>query len=315
VLQPGETVTAGVERIARHGVQEASMLLAVAGGASDEAVHEARKHLRRVRGLLRLLAGQMPAEQWRTEQARYRAAARALAGSRDAAVLVATLDGLAGRPDGPVDPDAVHGLRDLLVARHRAAREQLPAQGAVARDLLAGSSAAPWTGASDLLAEATGTPLAVAEPPGGVRIGLVASARRARRAFTTARAAPTAVALHTWRKRSKDLRPQIEVLAPARPDVLEPLAGALHDLTDLLGEHHDLAVLDAVAAGAPRACMAVSDLAALRAAIAVRSREHALAALALGSRLHAERPGAFADRILGYVDAWQRHATTGQGPR
>src|ERR687888_223363 len=57
------------------------------------------------------------------------------------------------------------------------------------------------------------------------------------------RAEPADAAVHEWRKRSKDLWYHLRLLRDGRREVLAPAADRAHELSDLLGDHHDLAVL------------------------------------------------------------------------
>jgi CHAD domain-containing protein len=54
---------------------------------------------------------------------------------------------------------------------------------------------------------------------------------------------PTDTLLHVWRKRAKYLRHQVEALNVLDPAHLLKLEVELEQLTDLLGDDHDLAVL------------------------------------------------------------------------
>ena len=49
--------------------------------------------------------------------------------------------------------------------------------------------------------------------------------------------------MHEFRKRAKDLWYLLRLLAGAWPGLLDPSAEQLHELTEMLGDHHDLAVL------------------------------------------------------------------------
>src|ERR1700690_3624886 len=91
-----ETVREGFARCAREQLDHAI------GELSDhltkdpvEAVHSARKALKKERSLLRLVRGSMPAPQRRRENRALRDAARALSATRDAAAMIDTLDQLA----------------------------------------------------------------------------------------------------------------------------------------------------------------------------------------------------------------------------
>ncbi len=75
-----------------------------------------------------------------------------------------------------------------------------------------------------------------------------------------------------------------------------------HELTELLGDHHDLAVLAEDLGGRPE----LGDRAPFEAAIERRQEQLLDAALELGARLYAEKPKAFAKRIERYWRAWRR---------
>ena len=73
--------------------------------------------------------------------------------------------------------------------------------------------------------------------------GLRRTYRDGRSAAKKARKKHDTEALHEWRKRVKDLWHQCQVLTPLWPKRMKAMADAAHDLSDLLGEDHDLAVL------------------------------------------------------------------------
>jgi hypothetical protein len=74
-----------------------------------------------------------------------------------------------------------------------------------------------------------------------------------------------------------------------------------HELTDLLGDHHDLAVLavDLESRELP------GDRVAVIGTIAHRQQELLQSALELGARLFAEKPKAFEKRLKAYWSAWR----------
>lgn len=81
--------------------------------------------------------------------------------------------------------------------------------------------------------------------------GLQRTYRRGRRAEHRARHEPSAERLHELRKRSEDLRYAAGLLRPLAPKRFKALDRAAHELSDLLGEDHDLAVLLEHAEGLP----------------------------------------------------------------
>ena len=49
--------------------------------------------------------------------------------------------------------------------------------------------------------------------------------------------------MHEWRKRTKDAGYHVRLLRDAAPSILEPLEDRFHDLSDALGDAHDLVVI------------------------------------------------------------------------
>ena len=75
--------------------------------------------------------------------------------------------------------------------------------------------------------------------------GLERTYRRGRRAFKAALEEPSAEALHEWRKRVKDLWYEHTLLRELWPPVMSATGDEAHELSDRLGDDHDLVVLAA----------------------------------------------------------------------
>jgi hypothetical protein len=86
--------------------------------------------------------------------------------------------------------------------------------------------------------------------------------------------------------------------------VLEPIAEEVHEFTELLGDHHDLAVLAADLDGREEIGSAHKNV--FHELIATEQRALLGAALALGERIYAEKPNAFGRRLRSYWRAWRR---------
>ena len=93
------------------------------GGPDEDAVHETRKALKRLRALVRLLEPELGAQAFARENAALRDAGRRLAGARDAEVMVGTLDALIAAPP------AQAGAPPRRAAAARAARRRARARG------------------------------------------------------------------------------------------------------------------------------------------------------------------------------------------
>lgn len=134
-----------------------------------------------------------------------------------------------------------------------------------------------------------------------VEAGLQRSYRRGHRAMKRTRSDPLAENVHEWRKRIKDLWYQLRILRNAWPPVISETAEQAHELADLLGDHHDLAVL----ADDLTTREIASDRNAARDLIDRRQSELLECAFAVGERLFAEKPKAFESRFEAYWLAWR----------
>jgi CHAD domain-containing protein len=287
-LQPDERADDGVRRIAHGQIALAREQLA-GDGDVGEAVHEARKAFKRVRALARVARDELGDDVYRRENARYRATGRVLSGVRDAAVLVETLDALVARYRDELPRRAFAGLRATLDEGARAAHDALASdRGPIERVL----------GALDVADERVdGGPLDGGDvavlAPGFARIY-----RRGRRALRRAERDADSEHLHELRKRAKDLWHATQVLRAAAPKKLKRLGRSAHELSDLLGDDHDLAVL-LDAAHRHRRSLAGGERALLTALATRRRGELRRAALDLGRRVYKRKPRRVAGLIRG----------------
>jgi CHAD domain-containing protein len=258
-LVADETAAHGFRRIALGQLDLAIELLRGESQAPPErAVHETRKALKRLRALMRLLEGEIGAKRAARERAVLREAAGRLAGARDAEVMVSTLDALERR-----HPHELGGRRGVVELREHLRRER---RAATAQTLGDASSATREQVAEELCAlRARVTRWKLRDRPagrlGGPGLEHIYRAGRTGRARAARRKAGRR-ALHKWRKHVKDLRYALEVLdvhdpsdTGANPDTdagggtgasarIAKLARRADELGELLGEEHDLMVLD-----------------------------------------------------------------------
>jgi CHAD domain-containing protein len=293
-LRGGETSDEGVRRVA-HGRVEAALgqLRREAKVDVATAVHDARKDLKKLRSLQRLVRADLGKQRYRAENGRYRDAARLLSSPRDAEVKLETLAGL--REAFPDELPAMDGLRRVLEDE----RERLA--GDAGDPELAGRLEQAAAAIAAGGAEVDAWELAAADFE-LLRAGIERSYRRGRNAFRALGDDPSDEAVHELRKRVKDLWYHLRLLRDVWPATMKGAANAAHELSDLLGEHNDLAVL---AADARARAPDDPDLPALVALAERRQRELLDAALPLGERLYAEKPKRYADRLASYWYAWR----------
>ena len=256
----------------------------------EEAVHTARKDLKKLRSLLRLVRPGLDDEVYARTNDDLRVAGRALGGIRDADVLLETLEELLEREDELTPAGGVGRLReDLLDQRARAHHGSGPNRAAAeASELIEGAA----SGIPDW-------PDAVAD---AVVPGLERAYRRGRNRMREAEDDPTTERLHEWRKRAKDHWYHLRLVRDAWPEPLKARADEVHSLTDLIGDDHDVALLVAeIETRLPED----SERAELLAAASRRRGELQGAAFDLGARVYAEKPKALRRRMEALLEAWQ----------
>lgn len=295
-LTGDETVPDGVRRIAHELTSEAIGLLDAPGDDIEEVVHEVRKNCKKLRGLVRLVRPGMK-DTYTTANATFRDAARHLASIRDAHALLDTFDDVMASEYGWALTQQLVGVRRGLLARAEAASAAV-SEGderiAAARELLQEGHEAidRWP---------------VPDDPDAMAAGLAKTYGRGRKRLRDTLSHPTDETLHQWRKRVKYTWYHVRLLQDAAPSVLEPLADRMHDLSDVLGDDHDLAVLSAQILAEPdefggdlEVAHAVGLMGSVREDLQQR-------AVRLGVRMYVEPPDAFAGRMVGYWTAWHDH--------
>jgi CHAD domain-containing protein len=246
-----------------------------------DAIHSARKAIKKERTLLRLMRGSLARGDRRHENAALRQAARRLSGARDAEVMIQTLDGLADRYVGQVPHHEFAALRERLQDGASGGADAAAAAQAATELRASRERIAAW--------KLDRGGWAAVEP------GLRHSYERGITAFALARADPSDERLHDWRKRVKDLWYDLRLLEEVCGPSVRGQAKDAHALADLLGDDHDLAVLRDRLVGIAGGVAA--DVDAVLALLDHRRSQLQAQATALGERVYAERPKAFARRL------------------
>ena len=291
-----EPLPAAIHRISIGLLDEAIRDLAGDGEQDfDAAVHAARKAMKRLRAILRLVRDDLGQRTYRSENVVVRDTARTIGAARDAKVLLGTLEALRERSGDLLAAATFSDTEKWLVARYEQARSEVTS-GVLTRAVLNLATARSRFRAfplSDLLSDDF-TSIA----PGIHRVY-----RRGRRGYGRSLTDPTVEDLHDWRKRAKYLWFQMEALQPLRPRSIGALAHELEELGEVLGQDHDLALLaDAVLRDAD-ACPDDRERALLIALIDLERTQLQERASRIGAGIYAERPGAFVDRIGAYWES------------
>jgi CHAD domain-containing protein len=274
-LKSKESLPEGLARAARGRIDHAiDELRGKTDSTAEQAVHEARKDLKKLRALLRLARGELGESSFARENTWFRDAGRELAAARDSDVMLDTLKAL------DIPAELGWDLRKAIEA-HRARNGDGGRRAAVA-------------GAVAMLREARGRvddwPLE-RDSFDVLGDGLERTYRRGRRAFRAARTEPSVEALHQWRKRVKDLWYHHNLLRSLWLPVMQAVGEEAHQLANRLGDDHDLALLASWVREHAQAEPEFFE------AVQRRRSELQDQAMALGERLYADKPRPYVRRL------------------
>jgi CHAD domain-containing protein len=286
-LGEGEDIAKGVRRMALGRADDALDRLDAARREDfAKGVHEARKDLKKLRSLLRLVRDELGQGRFRQESHRFRDAGRTLAGARDAEVKLQTLAALEERFPEKLPQDAVEPLREALEAERPGAASVANIQ---ALERAAGLIREGRKGIASWRLEGADMEL--------VEAGLRRSYRRGRKLLHAVEADPSDHNVHEWRKRVKDLWYGLRIIGLIGSDEVGGRADLAHDVSDLIGDHHDLAVLAEDIAVRRDGLGGEKARAALIARIRKRQDELVEEATDAGRRLYEKKPKKFLRQV------------------
>lgn len=278
-FDPGDPVPAQFRRIATDQI-EAAMAAIDAGENPEETVHDVRQRCKKLRGLLQLIRPRFKG--WRRENKAIRDLAAVLSATRDNTVLAETLAGLLG------EKSSRHPVM-VALSKH------IKAQGSGADYT---SAIAECRGGMDQLHARAKDWSVKGDDFASLSEGFSDTYTRMKKAMKTARDTPTDENFHAWRKQAKYHLYQLSLLRRSAPDIVKGQSDIAKELADLLGKHHDLAVLTDVLKGEAFSTIAKTPTVIDEAGRRQDAQE--VEAFALGLQLVAERPRAITRRYKTY---------------
>ncbi|HEU0250193.1 MAG TPA: CHAD domain-containing protein [Solirubrobacteraceae bacterium] len=252
------------------------------GNDRAHLVHEARKTIKRMRAMARLLRHETGEREFTQANTSLREAGKRLAGARDAEVRIATLRDLRRRHQDELSDEPVQRLLDRMEQDRASAQGPNPELAVLAdiaemrRDLLR------WN-----LLEHDDEALSV---------GLQAIYRDGRRHYKRVKRSRERdpERMHDWRKRVKSLYYALDMLGGKRASATAKLTRRADRLGDVLGEEHDLWMFASFLEDEPMLDRHTREQ--LLTLIERRRKRLRKRALKLGSHLYAHNPGRFAER-------------------
>ncbi len=297
-----ESFADGLGRIAAEQARRAQVHLRPDNDVHT-GVHEARKSLKRLRALLVLYRADIGDEAYRQLDHGFRDIARGLSGTREIQGMLNCLQQLETRFGRRGRGRLLLALRGQLEQR----REQISARGP-AQALSDGEIAKVLAGACRRIAE---TPF-THDDFEVIRPGLEKTYRAARRWQVRAYGDGSGESFHEWRKALQRHWRHMQLLTPAWPHELRTRAQLLRDITEKIGQDHDLTVLDQYLEASGRDLGTAAQVRSARALCRQRQEELRAAVRCDGERLFAEGAAAFSKRVSRY---WQMACAAGEVPK
>ncbi|TWT88819.1 CHAD domain protein [Pseudobythopirellula maris] len=293
-IQQAESPADALRRIASEQFDKAITEIDSARLEPEEKVHQTRKRLKKLRGLLRLVRPGL-GKTYKKENARLRDAARGLSELRDAKVMQDTYDMLMGHFADQVERRAFGSIRAELTRRRNSLIETTPPEERLGEARRVITKAAGRTAGWSIDDEGFEA----------VRGGLLKTYGRARKQTKRAHDSPTPECLHRLRKRVKYHRRHCQLLKIMWPQLLKARARECKRLADLLGDDHDLAMLGGCLAQQPQGFGDSQDTEAAIGLIS-RRREGLLdESLPLADRLFCETTDALGKRTEALWNVWR----------
>jgi CHAD domain-containing protein len=231
---------------------------------------------------------------YQRSNAAFRDAARRLGPIRDAHAISDTFGGLL-EVAGAHAPDAAAEVgAQLREAANRMSKDEIGVRVADARSLIVDGA--------DLIAH-----WEVEDARAATKAGIAKTYKRSRKRLRDLEECVETVTLHQWRKRVKYGWYHGRLLRDAAPSILSRQAARLHDVSDALGDDHDLAIIDRLLGDPAGRFGDVDGVQEVRRWLSGWRWDLQRRALSLGSRLLVESPDAHAARMVGYLDVWSEH--------
>ena len=275
-----EPIEKGFRRIGAEQIERARRQVMAASDPVSE-IHEARKCLKRTRALLRLAREGLGEQVFQTENARFRTISAQLAPARDDHVMRETILKLAADAPAHIQP-AIQRLKVAILAD------------------LADQPAPDRSGALTQLDRALNRFRRLKIEPDDFHTlerGLERSYRRGVRLFAVAYHDQGDESFHDWRKGAQSYWRHMALLSRAWPEHFDAGVGVARELSQILGNDHDLAILKLRVGSLAPDALAANDRTAIERFICERQELLRRAARPRGDMIFSERPKAFARRI------------------
>ncbi len=269
-----------IGRVARELIDDTIAHIAPFSAPEGESVHKARKNIKKLRAILRLIRRQMGSEASKREDQCLRGVGRYLSSIRDAQVRLKTFQKLQGETQNKA---AKSFQGRLMQDRERSFRKLHNRRGLERR-------IADLKSVRRRIQNWTSKELKKSD----LKKNLRRIYKRSQRDFHIARKEGDTLSLHESRKRAKDLWYVLCLLKSEHPKKMKALADDMKDFTEQLGQALDLTLLKRTLDDPRLTHEARSDLQKIKTLIQIERAEQQKNALKLGKKFFSKPPRSFA---------------------
>lgn len=280
-LSGNKGLEADVQRIADELFARAWRVTGDSKVQRDKAVHEARKCIKMLRGLVRLADdGSAKAAGFAVSDAHFRNAAKELSAVRDATVAIRTLESLSPAAKDSISNKKAKALRSELLSKRRVAASKI--NDGEGMELFRRSLRKGYKSLGQL---SLSKKYSAALP----ERGFARTYRRARKMMKKADKDRSPELLHRWRRHTKYHYYHAKLLAGRGVPGMATRVRGTRRLEKLLGEHHDLIVLGEEISEFGRKFGVNGELNDLTERLRATAEDKEEQAFRLGKRLFAEK--------------------------
>ena len=301
-LRRTESTKKGLRRIATKALEGARVRMRRSTPPSDEAIHDARKRLKKARAIMQLIeadggSGEAGCRKW------FRTANRTLSTLRDADAMIGTLAKLRKRTPSLFSEHTFARLKRGFSSHKKAAMDAADRDGAWPRVDKAlrrlRRAAARWKPRHKRF--------------GALARGIRSAHRRGRKALSVVRESGSAADFHQWRKAIKTLWYELRLIDRCGPRIRRDIA-ALDRAERAIGDDHNVVVLCAELSKNAIGAESI-DLDRLRIVANRHQRVLRKKALASARRIYARKSDAYARGIKRAWKAWRRRTGSARSRR
>ena len=260
----------------------------------DEMVHEVRRTVKRIRAVLKLIRDEIGYSSYYRENLYFRDLGRVFSGARDSRVLGQVFRSLCDRHPGQVPAGEQQAVLESLDRKH---------EKELSRILREKGGFDQITGELDLALGRTEQYCRMRNEFGSPGKGIRRIYGRARRGLHHLKREFQMAAFHEYRKNTKYLLHQVEVLSPLYPRVLKSYARSIDRHAETLGVARDYDRLGIFIGKETGDLIGNDTRSGLLEQLGLLRKELLEKIFSDAMRIYAEKPGAFVRRLQAYWDA------------